>query len=406
MSFASHGPCALASASRLRPLDLPGLASLGLRTRRLRAALSALGICIGISAIVGVVGITESSQSDLLAEIDRLGTNLLTVQNGRTMGGGEAKLPVEAPAMIGHMNAVEHVSATALLPQQVYRTDLVPAYETGGIGVRATDASLLATLNGSVHEGVFLNAATARYPAVVLGRGAAQYLGIDHVTPTERVWIGHGWFIVIGILDSFPLAPQLDQSVLIGWPVAESVLSFDGFPTLIYVRAGTDQVVQVDTLLAATANPQNPEQVLVSRPSDVLAARAAVQASTTSLVLGLGAVALLVGAVGVANVMFISVLERRSEIGLRRALGATRRHVALQFVAESLLLSIIGAGVGVVTGALTTAAYAELRGWSILIPLSIVWIALGAAVVIGVIAGLYPAARAARLAPADALRSI
>ena len=396
----------MASASRLRLLDVPGLASLGLRTRRLRAALSALGICIGISAIVGVVGITESSQSDLLAEIDRLGTNLLTVQNGRTLGGAEAKLPVQAPAMIGHMNAVEHVSATALLPQQVYRTDVVPAYETGGIGVRATDTSVLATLNGSLLDGVFLNAATARYPAVVLGRGAAQYLGIDHVTPTKRVWIGRSWFIVIGILDSFPLAPQLDQSALVGWPVAESVLGFDGSPTLIYVRAATDQVRQVDTLLAATADPQNPEQVLVSRPSDVLAARVAVQASTTSLVLGLGAVALLVGAVGVANVMFISVLERRSEIGLRRALGATRRHVAVQFVAESLLLSTIGAGVGVVTGALTTAVYAELHGWSILIPLSILWIALGAAVVIGVMAGLYPAARAARLAPADALRSI
>ena len=396
----------MSDVSRLRPFDLLGLASLGLRTRRLRAALSALGICIGVWAIVGVVSVTQSSESDLLAEIDRLGTNLLTVQNGRTIGGAEAKLPVEAPGMIGHMNAVEHVSATALLSEPVYRTDLVPAFETGGIGLRASDTSLLATLDGVVHDGVFLNAATARYPAAVLGYSAAKYLGIDRVSPSRRIWIGRVWFSVIGILDSFPLAPELDQSVLVGWSVAKSILGFDGFPTLIYVRAATDQVRQVDLLLAATADPQNPEQVQVSRPSDVLAARVAVQGSTNSLILGLGAVALLVGAVGVANVMFISVLERRSEIGLRRCLGATRGHVALQFISESLLLSAIGAAVGVIAGALTTAVYAELHGWSILIPLSIVGTAMVAAIIIGVGAGLYPAARAARLAPAEALRSI
>ncbi len=391
-------------ASRLRSADLLALASLGLRMRRLRASLSALGICIGIAAIVGVLGITQSSQSDLLAQIDRLGTNLLTVQNGRSFNGGEANLPRAAPLMIGHIPAVEHVSATALLTGAVYRSDLVPSYETGGIGVRATDVALLGTLNGTVMHGTFLNAAMAQYPTTVLGFGAARYLGIDRLDAPTRIWMGRRWFIVVGILEPLPLAPEIDQSALVGWPIAQAALGFNGFPTRIYVRAATDQVTPVDALLGATANPENPEQVAVSRPSDALAARLAVQSSSTALVIGLGAIALLVGGVGIANVMFVSVLERRSEIGLRRALGATRPHIAAQFLAESLLLSSIGGIIGVAVGVAATAGYATLRGWSILIPPT-GWAAFIATIGIGAVAGLYPALRAARLAPTEALRS-
>jgi putative ABC transport system permease protein len=391
---------------KLRLADLARIASIGVRTRRLRAGLSALGIAIGVAAIVAVLGLSASSQAGLLSEIDRLGTNLLTVTTGQTLFGDTAELPIAAPGMIARIGPVTQVADTGSTSASVYRSPLIPSAETGALSVQAATLTLLPVVGATIARGAYLNAASEREPVAVLGAAAAQRLGIDRVYAGERVWLGGQWFYVTGILSSAVLAPEIDSSVLVGFAAAKTYLGFDGHPTTIYVRAQTSQVAAVQHVLAATANPEAPNEVDVSQPSDVLTARADAQGALNGLFLGLGAVSLLVGAVGVANIMLISVLERRSEIGLRRALGATKGHIRTQFLCEAILLALLGGIVGVTLGILATAIYAHTKHWTTVIP-TVAWAGgLAAAIGIGAIAGLLPAIRAARLAPTDALRTL
>ncbi|HEY4376963.1 MAG TPA: ABC transporter permease [Acidimicrobiales bacterium] len=390
---------------RLRPADLARVASVGLRTRRARAALSSLGIAIGVAAIVAVLGLSSSSQAGLLAQIDRLGTNLLTVSNGQTLGGGSAELPLAAPRMIARVGPVTGVESTGATKANAYRSQLIPAIETNGLSVQAASLGLPQAIGTGVARGRYLNRATAREPTAVLGASAAATLGIDRVGRGVRIWVGHSWFYVVGILRPAKLAPEIDTSVLVGYDAAHHYLGFDRHPSTVYVRARTDQVAAVRSVLGATANPESPNEVSVSRPSDALVARAQAKSALNSLFLGLGAVSLLVGAVGVANIMIISVLERRSEIGLRRALGATKGNIRTQFLSEAILLSVIGGALGVAGGVGATIVYASSKHWTVLVP-PLAWAGgFGAALLIGAIAGLIPAVRAARLPPTDALRS-
>jgi putative ABC transport system permease protein len=398
---------AIPSRRRLQLSDLTRLSTVGLRTRKLRAGLSALGIAIGVAAIVAVLGLSSSSQAGLLNEISQLGTNLLTVSNGQSVTGAPAELPITAPAMIGRIPGVQLVQTIGTVGgANAYRNPYIPSIDTNALTVQAASLDLLPAVATSVARGHFLNAATAQEPVAVLGAAAAQRLGLDRIYPGERIWVGGQWLYVAGILKPAVLASALDSSVLVGYPAAEKYLGFDSHPSTVYVRAQDDRVNAVDNLLAATANPENPSEVNVSQPSSALVAQADAKSALNGLFLGLGAVALLVGAVGVANIMIISVLERRSEIGLRRALGATKGHIRTQFLSEAVLLGLLGGVVGVALGVTSTSVYAHAKGWATVVPPE-AWLGgFAASLIIGAIAGLMPALRAARMSPTQALWSM
>jgi putative ABC transport system permease protein len=350
--------------------------------------------------------LSSSSQAGLLAEINQLGTNLLTVTNGQTFEGQTAELPKAAPRMIARIGPVTEVQSIGSTTADAFRSRLIPSIDTNALSVDAASLGLPKDVGTTLAQGTYLNAATATEPVCVLGAAAAQRLGIDRIYVGERIWVGGQWFYVVGILRPAALTPEIDSSVLVGFPAAERYLGFDGHPSTIYVRAQTADVDAVDNVLGPTANPENPSQVDVSQPSAALVAQADAQGAFDGLFLGLGAVALLVGAVGVGNIMIISVLERRSEIGLRRALGATKGHIRTQFLSEAILLSVMGGAVGVGVGVLATAIYASTKGWLVVVP-TIAWAGgFGAALLIGAVAGLIPALRAARLAPTEALRTV
>lgn len=401
--------------ARLRVADALRVASVGLRARPQRAALSALGIAIGTAAIVAVLGLSSSSQAGLLAEIDRLGTNLLTVDAGQSFSGKAAELPTEAPARVGQLSGVRRVAHTAVLKRvHVYRNSLIPAGNSGGLQVRAASLDLLSVLEIRIAGGNWLNAATAREPVVVLGAAAARQLGVSRLHVGVRVWLGEQWFAVAGILDRSPLAPDLGASALIGYAAAERYLDHRGMlrgspsvgpPGTIYVRTVTGRETVVQPLLARTANPEAPNEANVSQPSDALTARAAAAGAFDSLFLGLGVVALIVGAVGVANIMVISVLERRSEIGLRRALGATKGQIRTQFLGEAVLVAALGGVAGVLLGAAAVVVYASTKGRTVVVPVEAWAGGIGSALLIGALAGLAPAVRASRLTPTEALRT-
>lgn len=389
--------------SHLRPADILRLAGTGLRARPMRAFLSALGIAIGIAAMIAVVGVSTSSRAQLTAQLESLGTNMLTLTPGSDLTGTEVKFPTDAVGRVNKIDGVQQSSSTSLVKASVYRNSLSDKAATGGISALVAEPGLLDVVAGEVDKGAWLNPATSSYPSTVLGASAARRLGV--VEPGTQVWLGGTSFTVVGILKPSVLAPELDNAALIGAPVAEKLFGYAGNPTTIYERSADKAVERVRELLGPTISPQAPGAVKISRPSDALAAKNAADQAFTSLLTGVGSIALIVGGIGVANTMIISVLERRREIGLRRALGAMRSHILIQFLAEALLLAGLGGALGCVIGVGVTAGVAAANGWPFSLPALIILAGLGVTVIIGAVAGLYPAVRAARTPPTAALNA-
>lgn len=390
------------SSSRVRPSDQALLAWRGLRAHPLRAALSAAGIAIGIAAMIAVLGISVSSQARVQAALSELGTNLLTATAGNDLLGKSTALPEDAADRVRRIDGVEHAAWTADLDKvKVYRNALVDPNASGGIGVLVAGGGLLDATGASVRVGKWLEGDAAKLPVTVLGASTAERLGIRE--PGALIWLGGQEVTVVGILDPSPLVPELNGSALVGGEYAKTSLGFTGAPTTLYERSTDEAVTDVRKMIPPTLAPKSPTSVLVSRPSDALAAKNAVDQAFTGLLIGVGSIALLVGGIGVANTMIVAVLERRNEIGLRRALGATRRNIRSQFLTEAVLLAALGGIAGVVLGVAVTAGVALANGWIVTIPVPILGIGLAVTIVVGGLAGILPAARAARVPPTAAL---
>jgi putative ABC transport system permease protein len=389
-------------AARLSPVDIVALGLAGLRVRRARAALSALGIAIGIATTVVVMGIPASSEQALIRDLERLGTDLLQASAVPDQQ-PPAAFGAQATGMVRRIGPVTGAAAMANTHSTIARNER--ADNSAATAVLACEPAVLDLLDGSVRSGRWFDATTERFPSVVLGAEAAGRLGIQDPAGGPQLYIGRRWFTVTGILEPVPLAPEIDRAALVGWPAAGQHLGFDGRPTVMYVRSHDSAVETVREVLPATVLPQAPGLVRVTRPSDALAAKRVSETTFSALFLGLAGVALLVGGIGVANTMVISVLERRREIGLRRALGAHRGQIRAQFLAESVALSLLGGLTGTVLGVAATVAYALHQQWPPIVPAAALAAGTGGALLVGVLAGVYPSMRAARLTPTEALAS-
>jgi putative ABC transport system permease protein len=381
-------------------------ATLGPRTRLVRAALSALGIAIGVAALVALQGIPASQQAEIRAEMDRQGANLIVVypgKDGPEFDAPEVPLPLEAPAMVQRIGPVEAVLVRRDLPEvAVYRNNLIPEGQSGSLAAAVADGDLPGALNVNLAEGRWFDAASRTMPTVVLGDGAARRL---QVGVGNRLWIDHRWWAVVGVLEKLELASEMDSTAFLAPDYAETLYPEQPISSM-YVSSAHGKAGAVRGVLAATVNPARPDGVSVTGLSDYFEAGQMVDRMFRTLSLGLGALALLIGGIGIANTMVVAVMERRGEVGLRRALGARTGQIALQFVLEAAVIGLAGGALGVALGAYATYLYTAVGHMAFALPWWVVAAGPGISVAVGALAGLYPSLKAARVSPTVALRAI
>lgn len=395
--------------------DLLSEAVAGIFARPGRTALTILGTVLGISALVATLGVARTAGNQIIGRFDELAATSVVVTNesGFFGGGGpRVAIPYDAEHRVTRLNGVVaagsfgSVDVSGALVRSVPIPDPLAQTEFQ-MSVYASSPGLIDAVKGRLRTGRYFDAGHSERAdqVVVLGPGAAQRLNVTRVAQQPVVFIGEEPFVVIGIIDNVLRQPQLLNALIIPEGTAREVYDLNSTST-----------VQIDVVIGAAAliadqarvaiNPDDPAVLQVQRAPDPEDLRRDVEGDVNALFLVLGGVSLLVGAIGIANVTLVSVLERVGEIGLRRALGAARRHITAQFLVESTAMGLIGGVIGASLGILVIVAISAARTWT---PVLDPWLPLAAPVLgaaTGLLAGLYPAIRAAMLEPVEALRSI
>lgn len=387
-------------------------ANRGLWARPSRTALILLGPVIGVAAIVAAIGLTESAKGDVRARLDELGTNLATVQasSSFTPGGGLPRLPEETAERIEAISLIESVSVVTEIPgvRVLPHAEAAEAFEVLPVAVRAADAELPSVVEVDMAWGRWLDPwdEIEGHRTVVLGSEVAEAFA---VLPGERrsVLIGDRLYGVAGVVSEMELLPDYNLSVFISFRAAADDWDDDGGPTEAVFRFDEsaelrDSDVEFLDTAITYGGPGGIDPPVV--PSDTLEAAADVDATLRTVVLLMGGLALLVGGLGIANVMSISVLQRSSEIGIRRAVGHSRARIAGQFLLEAMMVGLFGGVIGALVGAAVVVVGADWRDWTLVLdPVLLVWSA-ALAVLVAIVSGLVPAIRAARLEPLETLR--
>jgi putative ABC transport system permease protein len=379
-----------------------------------------LGTVLGIASLVATLGISRTAGNQIVGRFSELAATQVTVEasfSGGSGGSGSAAARASAGALpwrvedrLDRLNGVVASGASATINnpggiKTVPLRDPTTVTERT-LPVYAASPGLLGAVRGHIAVGRWFDQGHVdrRDHVAVIGIDVANDLGISRLETLPSLYVGENLFTVIGILDDAPRDRGLTSAVIIPYTIAAERFGVSR-PQRVVIETALGAASLIASQAATALNPNAPESLSVAAPSDPKSAKEGVQSDVNQLFLLLGLVSLVVGAIGIANVTLVTVMERTGEIGLRRALGASRRHIAGQFLAESVAMGVVGGIIGATVGILLVVGVSASRQWTPVLELWLPVVAPFVGAVVGLLAGLYPSVRAARMEPVDALRS-